>query len=442
LKARYGDRVEFLGVYVREAHPTDGWRMKSNDNVGVSFAQPLTKIGREEIAAKCCSTLNMTIPLVVDEIDDRVGHLYSGMPDRLYLIDKHGRIAYKGGRGPFGFTPGELEQAIIMNQLEEIPPASKKELTRVPVLSNAEAWAKLPQTASKTEAPSAGTPLPIWARALAAPMPRTTAAMLELDYSHRAKSPLDPKLRAEMRWVAANANRSPYGEAYALADFRRAGGTEAEIAVLKGEAKQWPAEEKNALTFARKLTKEAYKVSDEEVATLREEYGDAKVVAMVQLLAYANFQDRLLLTLGLNVEKGGPLPPLAVQFPRPWAGGAEAPKRTSPKPANGSKPTRTGAPEWGKVDYGSLQKLLTEQRAREPRIPVPTFESVKKYLPPTYPKDHELKIRWSLVCLGYQPELASAWTLCTRNFGEESQQDRVFEESLFWVVTRSLQCFY
>ena len=53
-----------------------------------------------------------------------------------------------------------------------------------------------------------------------------------------------------------------------------------------------------------------------------------------------------------------------------------------------------------------------------------------------------VRIRWSLVCSGYQPELAAGWSACTRAFGEEAKQDRVFEESLFWVVTRSLQCFY
>ena len=53
-----------------------------------------------------------------------------------------------------------------------------------------------------------------------------------------------------------------------------------------------------------------------------------------------------------------------------------------------------------------------------------------------------LRIRWSLVCMGYQPELTLAWFACTRAFAEEAKQDRVFEESLFWVVTRSLQCFY
>ena len=44
--------------------------------------------------------------------------------------------------------------------------------------------------------------------------------------------------------------------------------------------------------------------------------------------------------------------------------------------------------------------------------------------------------------MGYQPELATAWSACTRAFREESKQDRVFEESLFWIVTRTIHCFY
>jgi len=118
LKRRYGDKVEFLGVYVREAHPIDGWRMESNDNAGIEIAQPKSSRERTAVAARCCQTLHMTMPLVVDTLDDRVGNLYSGMPDRLYLISRDGRVVYKGGRGPFGFKPGELEQSIIMHLLD------------------------------------------------------------------------------------------------------------------------------------------------------------------------------------------------------------------------------------------------------------------------------------------------------------------------------------
>ena len=116
---KYSDKVEFLAVYVREAHPTDGWRMASNDKAGISIAQPTDKGGRVAVAKRCCESLEITMPVLVDEIDDRVGHAYSGMPDRLYLIDRAGRVVYKGGRGPFGFKPGELEQAIAMHLLDE-----------------------------------------------------------------------------------------------------------------------------------------------------------------------------------------------------------------------------------------------------------------------------------------------------------------------------------
>src|SRR5262245_42124035 len=93
--------------------------MASNDKAGVVFAQPRSKAERESVAAKCCASLNITMPLLVDDIDDRVGHAYSGMPDRLYVIGRDGRVVYKGGRGPFGFSPAEMEQSLVMCLLDE-----------------------------------------------------------------------------------------------------------------------------------------------------------------------------------------------------------------------------------------------------------------------------------------------------------------------------------
>lgn len=80
--------------------------------------QPKSLKERNKVAQTCCSTLNVTIPMVVDDMNDRIGHAYSGMPDRLYVIDAEGRIAYKGGRGPFGFRPAEMEQALALAILE------------------------------------------------------------------------------------------------------------------------------------------------------------------------------------------------------------------------------------------------------------------------------------------------------------------------------------
>ncbi len=99
--------------------------MASNDAVGIAIKQPRVEEERTHAAKTCCSALEISMPMVVDEMDDRVGHAYSGMPDRMYLIDRAGRIAYKGGRGPFGFKPGELEQALVMLLLDREVAAGK-----------------------------------------------------------------------------------------------------------------------------------------------------------------------------------------------------------------------------------------------------------------------------------------------------------------------------
>ena len=118
MAARYHDEVEFVAVYLREAHPTDGWKMSSNEKAGIRVAQPTTLEQRCEAANLCNSALAMGIPILVDDLDDTVGRAYSGFPDRLYLIDRDGRVVHKSGRGPFGFRPRELEQSILMLLLD------------------------------------------------------------------------------------------------------------------------------------------------------------------------------------------------------------------------------------------------------------------------------------------------------------------------------------
>src|SRR5947209_14564889 len=49
------------------------------------------------------------------------------------------------------------------------------------------------------------------------------------------------------------------------------------------------------------------------------------------------------------------------------------------------------------------------------RIRVPSWEEVKKQLPKQYQARGKMEIRWSLVCIHYQPELAAAWFACMRS---------------------------
>jgi thiol-disulfide isomerase/thioredoxin len=114
LHRRYADRATFVMVYVREAHPTDGWRMESNDELGVATAQPRTYSERVKVAQTCGRLLDLGFPMLVDTIDDAAGNRYSGMPGRLYAIGRDGKIAFKSGRGPHFFKPAELEHSLIL----------------------------------------------------------------------------------------------------------------------------------------------------------------------------------------------------------------------------------------------------------------------------------------------------------------------------------------
>lgn len=112
LANRFRDRVSFLVVYIREAHPEDGWVLPENRRSGVAVHDPTTEDERRAVATGCATRLELRMPMVVDGIDNAVGSAYGGWPDRLYLVTRDGRIAYQGGDGPFGFRPAELERAI------------------------------------------------------------------------------------------------------------------------------------------------------------------------------------------------------------------------------------------------------------------------------------------------------------------------------------------
>jgi hypothetical protein len=51
----------------------------------------------------------------VDEMDDAVMTAYAAWPERLVLIDTDRRVLYPGARGPGGFSPAELKEAIESN---------------------------------------------------------------------------------------------------------------------------------------------------------------------------------------------------------------------------------------------------------------------------------------------------------------------------------------
>ena len=99
-------------VYIREAHPEDGWVLHVNRNNDIAYQDPTSNDERQEVAAACAINLKIRMPVLIDEVDDRIASAYGALPDRLYLIDRDGRVAYQGDPGPGGFKPEDLAEAI------------------------------------------------------------------------------------------------------------------------------------------------------------------------------------------------------------------------------------------------------------------------------------------------------------------------------------------
>jgi hypothetical protein len=104
----YKDRAHIFVVYIREAHPTDGRQVPANVREGILIEDPKTLENREKVAREFASQFKVSLPILVDTIDNALEKGYTAWPDRIYIVDDKGNIAYKGGPGPRGFRANEV----------------------------------------------------------------------------------------------------------------------------------------------------------------------------------------------------------------------------------------------------------------------------------------------------------------------------------------------
>ena len=108
-------------VYIREAHSSTGWQLDVNLDQNVVFADPGSYEEKTAVAGICAYNLGIDFPTLIDDFSNSTELAYTGWPDRLYVVDREGRIAHKSTPGPFGFIPKEVEQT-----LQRLLPASSE----------------------------------------------------------------------------------------------------------------------------------------------------------------------------------------------------------------------------------------------------------------------------------------------------------------------------
>lgn len=104
----FRDIAEFRMVYIREAHAADSQRP-------VPYAKEKGIVQQTDYGDRCVTAQmlmdekQLTIPCLIDGMDNATNQAYQAQPDRVFLVQVDGKLAVAAERGPFGFKPG-LEQ--------------------------------------------------------------------------------------------------------------------------------------------------------------------------------------------------------------------------------------------------------------------------------------------------------------------------------------------
>lgn len=96
----YHQSINFLFVYILEAHAEDEWPISSArwtpNNIPVRYDQTRTIEQRIKVAQDFCRDFQVQMPLVLDKPgDDLFEKLYASWPVRIYILDQEHRLIYK-----------------------------------------------------------------------------------------------------------------------------------------------------------------------------------------------------------------------------------------------------------------------------------------------------------------------------------------------------------
>ena len=95
-------------VYTREAHPAVGGRLTAPFVSGPIVPDAKSVVERGLAACKVARNFQIPFPTLVDDIANTTQTAYDTDPDRLFVVNKRGVLAYVGGIGPGGFHPDQV----------------------------------------------------------------------------------------------------------------------------------------------------------------------------------------------------------------------------------------------------------------------------------------------------------------------------------------------
>ena len=104
----YKDRIQFMIVYIREAHPE---LLPEGNKTGI-VGRPKDFEERTILATECVMKCRFTLPMVIDGMDGKVNDDYRAAPVRVTITDKDGKTVYYAGPGPFDYNTRKIERVL------------------------------------------------------------------------------------------------------------------------------------------------------------------------------------------------------------------------------------------------------------------------------------------------------------------------------------------
>ena len=102
--------IDFVIVYIKEAHASDGWKF---DAFQYSLVANHRNINDRLDAIRVMLDLSNindepSISIYSDTMTDYTNHLFRAWPERLYVFDEH-EILYRSGPGPIAYSIPNLQ---------------------------------------------------------------------------------------------------------------------------------------------------------------------------------------------------------------------------------------------------------------------------------------------------------------------------------------------
>lgn len=173
--------------------------------------------------------------------------------------------------------------------------AARKRSARLPVVSDEEARALLPEDWAKNA-------LPQWVRLLAN-FPRDGKSRILGHRNSEEKGDLKPLVKAQVSWIIARQDRAWYAVGEAQRRLRALGQSDDQIYRLDGSWKEFTPADAALFTLARNLAATPIVLTDDDVAQALKLTGPREVVQLISYVTDRAFFDRVTEAANLPLEK-------------------------------------------------------------------------------------------------------------------------------------------